>query len=433
MSRSHASVGIDFGTTNSSIALVTPDARVQLAQFSFLERLTDSYRSLLYFERSQPHGARGIHCWTGPDGIERYLAAETKGRLIQSLKSFLSSRDLQTTNVLGRTRSIEQLIARILSDLRAAASQQFGFEVRSATVGRPVTFVGAANEDDNVHAESRLAEAFAIAGFEQVRFELEPVAAASYYESTLDHDELILIGDFGGGTSDFSLIHVGPGIRQRGEDSARLLGTAGVGLAGDAFDAQIVKHLVSPALGAGTEQRSMGRLLAVPAWPYASLERWHHLSLLKTNEVLAMLDTIKFQAEQPEAIEALIHLVKHDLGYQLHQAVQQVKCELSEAQQAAFHFSDGALTLEAIVQRPDFERWISPELSQLETCVDSLLRQCAVSAAEVDAVFLTGGSSFVPAVRRLFSSRFGEARIRSGHEFTSVAMGLAWFDMLHAP
>jgi hypothetical chaperone protein len=428
MSRSpHASVGIDFGTTNSSIALVTPDGQVQLARFSFMERPTDSYRSLLYFERSPPPGARSIHCWTGPDGIEHYLAAETKGRLIQSLKSFLSSRDLQTTNVLGRSRSIEQLIARILTDLRTAASQQFGFEVRSATVGRPVTFVGAADEDDNVHAESRLAEAFAIAGFEQVRFELEPVAAAAHYESTLDHDELILIGDFGGGTSDFSLIHVGPGVRQRSAgDRARLLGTAGVGLAGDAFDAQIVRHLVSPALGAGSEQRSMGRLLAVPAWPYASLERWHHLSLLKTNEVMAMLDTIKFQAVQPEAIEALIHLVKHDLGYQLHQAVQRVKCELSEAQQAAFRFSDGALTLEAIVHRPDFERWIAAELSQLETCVDGLLRQCAVSAAEVDAVFLTGGSSFVPAVRRLFSSRFGESRIRTGHEFTSVAMGLAW-------
>jgi hypothetical chaperone protein len=427
MSRSqHASVGIDFGTTNSSIALVSADGRIQLAQFPFMERLTESYRSLLYFERSQPPGPRGIHCWTGPDGIERYLAAETKGRLIQSLKSFLSSRDLQATNVLGRVRSIEQLIARILSDLRSVASQQFGFDVRTATVGRPVTFVGAANEDDNVHAESRLAEAFAIAGFEQVRFELEPVAAASHYESTLDHDELILIGDFGGGTSDFSLIHVGPGLRQRGTDSARLLGTAGVGLAGDAFDAQIVRHLVSPALGAGTEQRSMGRLLAVPAWPYASLERWHYLSLLKTNEVMAMLDTIKFQAVRPEAIEALIHLVKHDLGYQLHQAVQQVKCELSAAQQAAFRFSDGALTLEATVHRADFERWISPELSQLDTCVDSLLRQCAVSASEVDAIFLTGGSSFVPAVRRLFSGRFGETKIRSGHEFTSVAMGLAW-------
>src|SRR5690242_13411812 len=121
MARSpHASVGIDFGTTNSSIALVTPDARVQLARFSFMEQLTDSYRSLLYFERSQLPGPRSIHCWTGPEGIERYLAADTKGRLIQSLKSFLSSRDLQTTNVLGRTRSIEQLIARILGDLRSA-------------------------------------------------------------------------------------------------------------------------------------------------------------------------------------------------------------------------------------------------------------------------------------------------------------------------
>jgi hypothetical chaperone protein len=422
----HASVGIDFGTTNSSIALVSADAQIRLVRFSFMERLTDSYRSLLYFERAAAPGRGGIQCWTGPAGIERYLAAETKGRLIQSLKSFLSSRDLTTTNVFGRTRSIEELIARILTDLRATVSEQFGLDVREATVGRPVTFVGAADEDDNIHAEGRLAEAFKIAGFERVTFELEPVAAAHHYESTLDHDELILIGDFGGGTSDFSLIKVGPTVRQRGRNSADLLGTAGVGLAGDAFDAQIVRHLVSPALGAGTEQRSMGRLLAVPAWPYASLERWHHLSFLKTNEVMSMLDTIKFQATHPDMIEALIHLVKHDLGYQLHQAVQKVKCDLSEAREAEFRFSDGALTLNAVVYRPDFERWISPELSQIETCVDSLLQRCAVAAPDVDAVFLTGGSSFVPAVRRVFASRFGDAKIRTGHEFTSVAMGLAW-------
>jgi hypothetical chaperone protein len=422
----HASVGIDFGTTNSSIALVSASAQIQLAQFPFMERLTDSYRSLLYFERSPSTALRDIQCWTGPAGIERYLAADTKGRLIQSLKSFLSSRNLTTTNVLGRTRSIEELIARILQDLRSAVSQQFGLDLRQATVGRPVTFVGATNDDDNAHAQARLGEAFKIAGFEEVSFELEPVAAAHHYESTLDHDELILIGDFGGGTSDFSLINVGPTVRQRGRDSSDLLGTAGVGLAGDAFDAQIVRHLVSPALGAGTEQRSMGRLLAVPAWPYASLERWHHLSFLKTNEVMTMLDTIKWQAVRPDMIEALIHLVKHDLGYQLHRAVQKVKCDLSDANEAEFHFSDGTLTLNAIVYRPDFERWIASELSQIETCVDSLLQQCSVAATDIDAVFLTGGSSFVPAVRRIFSTRFGEPKIRTGHEFTSVAMGLAW-------
>ena len=330
------------------------------------------------------------------------------------------------TNVLGRTRSIEDLIARILADLRTEASRQFGFDIREATVGRPVKFVGSTSDEDDAYAEARLAEAFKAAGFDRVAFELEPVAAAHQYESTLQHDELILIGDFGGGTSDFSLINVGAAVRRRGRQASDLLGTAGLGLAGDAFDAQIVRHLVSPALGAGTDQRSMGRLLAVPAWPYASLERWHHLSFLKTNEVMSMLDTIKWQAVRPDMIEALIHLIKHDLGYQLHQAVQKVKCDLSAHREAKFVFTDGDLTLDAVVYRADFESWIGPDLTQIETCVDSLLQQTSVARDDVDAVFLTGGSSFVPAVRRLFVSRFGEHKIRAGNEFTSVAMGLAW-------
>jgi len=419
-------VGIDFGTTNSSVAVVSPAGEVQVARFPYMGQLTDAYRSLLYFERAEA-APRTVDCWTGPAAIEHYLAAETKGRLIQSLKSFLASRSLVNTHVLGRSRRIEELIARILSDLRTEASAQFGFDIREATVGRPVRFVGSTSDEDDAFAESRLAEAFKTAGFERVSFELEPVAAAHQYESTLNHDELILIGDFGGGTSDFSLINVGSTVRRRGRQASDLLGTAGLGLAGDAFDAQIVRHLVSPALGAGSEQRStMGRLLAVPAWPYASLERWHHLSFLKTNEVLNMLDTIKWQAVHPDMIEALIYLIENDLGYQLHQAVQKVKCDLSSHREAKFTFKDGDLTLDAVVYRPDFESWIGPDLTQIETSVDSLLEQTSVSRNDVDAVFLTGGSSFVPAVRRLFISRFGEHKIRAGNEFTSVAMGLAW-------
>jgi hypothetical chaperone protein len=426
-------VGIDFGTTNSSVAVVTPAGQIRIARFPYLGQLTDAYRSLLYFERAEKGTPRTIQCWTGPAAIEHYLAAETKGRLIQSLKSFLASRGLMNTNVLGRTRTIEDLIARILADLRSEASRQFGFDVREATVGRPVKFVGATSDEDDAYAEARLAEAFKAAGFDRVEFELEPVAAAHQYESTLQHDELILIGDFGGGTSDFSLINVGATVRRRGRQPSDLLGTAGLGLAGDAFDAQIVRHLVSPELGAGTDQRSMGRLLAVPAWPYASLERWHHLSFLKTNEVMSMLDTIKWQAVRPDMIEALIHLIKHDLGYQLHQAVQKVKCDLSAHREAKFAFTDGDLTLDAVVYRADFESWIGPDLTQIETCVDSLLQQTSVARDDVDAVFLTGGTSFVPAVRRLFVSRFGEHKIRAGNEFTSVAMGLAWKAASNAP
>src|ERR1700742_1273820 len=418
-------IGIDFGTTNSSIAHALDSGEVQLAQFPSTSGLTDAYRSLLYLEQERERGTKVTKSWTGPEGIERYLAAETKGRLIQSLKSFLSSRNLHSTEVFGRRVTLEELIARILRDLREKAEQQFGTKIKSAVVGRPVHFVGAETEADDGYAEKRVEAAFHLAGYESVAFELEPVAAAHYYESTLNRDELILIGDFGGGTSDFSLVRVGPSIRKRGRQASDLLGNGGLGLAGDAFDAKIIKHLVSPALGAGSSIRSMDKILPVAGWVYAKLERWHHLSLLRAKETLDMLKSTQAQALEPEKIAALIHLIKEDLGYQLHQSVQKTKSELSKNAASTFHFSDGFIDLDATVKRASFEKWIAEELALIAGCVDSLLAASSVKPKEIDMVFLTGGTSFVPAVKKIFEERFGADRIRAGNEFTSVARGLA--------
>lgn len=419
-------IGIDFGTTNSSVARVCSSGEVELARFPAGGDVTDAYRSLLYLEQIAQGARKTVKSWTGPEGIERYLDAdEARGRLIQSLKSFLASRSLKSTDVFGRRIRLEELIARILADLREKSGRQFGMEIRSAVVGRPVHFVGAESTADDDYAQGRLSEAFRIAGFESVQFEMEPVAAAHYYESTLDHDELILIGDFGGGTSDFSLVHVGPSILRRGRRPEDLRGNSGVGIAGDAFDAKIIRKLVSPALGAGTQLRSIDKTLPVPIWVYVKLERWHHLSLLKAKDVMDMLASVRGQAFEPEKIGALIHLIREDRGYQLHRAVQKVKCDLSEHAEARFRYSDGVVNLDAVVSRSAFEEWISDELQQMEECIDSLLKSSGAGAKDVDMVFLTGGSSFVPAVRRIFESRFGARRIRAGNEFTSVALGLA--------
>jgi hypothetical chaperone protein len=420
-----ASIGIDFGTTNSSIARTTPSGEVELACFPHTGGTTVSYRSLLYLERVKEDGRFTVSSWTGPEGIERYLAADPKGRLIQSLKSFLTSRSLKTTDVFGRRRTLESLIAQMLQDLRVKAGLQFGTEIRSAVVGRPVHFVGADTAEDDALAESRLREAFLLAGYEEVVFEMEPVAAAHYYESTLDHDELILIGDFGGGTSDFSLVRVGPSIRKRGRTPSDLLGDAGVGIAGDDFDAKLIRHLVSPALGAGSDLRSNDKILPVPMSPYLSLERWHHLSLLRRPDVLSLLSNVRAHALEPAKIDALLHLIDEELGYHLHRAVQKVKSELSGHDEAHFQFDCGRVRLEATVRRADFEAWIAEDLARIETCVDTLLARAAVSPNDVDKVFLTGGTSFVPAVRNIFAARFGDDRIRAGNEFTSVAQGLA--------
>jgi len=427
------SIGIDFGTTNSSIALAREGGAVELVSFPTATGTTESFRSVLYLEQLKHAGRTQIKGYTGPAAIEHYLRAEHKGRLIQSLKSYLTSRTLTGTEVFSRRYVVEELISRILTDLRLAAERQFDRPVRHATVGRPVRFVGAESDEDDAFAVDRLRDAFVRAGFESVTFEMEPIAAAYSYESTLDHDELILIGDFGGGTSDFSLLHVGPGVRGRGRTAGDLLGNSGLGLAGDSFDARIVRKLVSPALGSDSFERSYAQaadrpasiIPAVPAWIYANLERWHYLSFLKTRNVAEILRSARARAQEPEKIEALINLVDEDLGYQLHQAVQRLKIELSHQESAEFRFRDGSMDIFAEVRRSDFEGWISEELRSIEHCVDSLLADSKIAAREVDRVFLTGGTSFVPAVRRIFEARFGADRVRTGNEFTSVARGLA--------
>ena len=432
----HPAIGIDFGTTNSSLAR-SAGGIVELVRFASDAGATESFRSVLYLEQHKKVGRRHVQSWTGPWAIEHYLQAEHKGRLIQSLKSYLSSRLLTGTEVLGRHYTLEDLISRMLADLRLHAERQFGVPVRHAMVGRPVRFVGSENVSENasesaesdadeIYALGRLRHAFELAGYEQVDFEMEPVAAAYAYESTLDHDELIIIGDFGGGTSDFSLLHVGPGVRRRGRQPSDLLGNSGVGLAGDAFDARIVRKLVSPALGADSMARSGQKILpAVPAWIYANLERWHYLSFLRTSSVMELLRGARARALEPQKIEALIMLVDEDLGYQLHQSVQRLKFELSQSERAEFHFHEGGLELRIAVTRAQFESWIATDLQKIEQCVDALLASTGIQPAEVDRVFLTGGTSFVPAVRRIFEARFGPQRVRTGNEFTSVASGLA--------
>ena len=420
-------VGIDFGTTNSSVALAEGGA-VHLLDFSSAGGPRYSSRSLLYLQRQLTRPGRPVSVWTGAEGVEHYLATDSsddgfQGRLIQSLKSYLAARDLTGTEIFGHRYRFEDLVARMLRDLRLRASECFGFEVTHALAGRPVVFVGAENEADNAFAEERLRRAFLQAGFQQVDFAFEPVAAAYVYQRATQGDEILLIGDFGGGTTDFSLLHI-PGATEPNH-GPQVLATTGVGIAGDAFDARVVRRLISPALGSESERRSLGkRLPALPAWIYTHLERWHTLSFLRTREVQQLLIAAERTALEPDKIEALRAIVDHDLGYRLHQAVQQVKIDLSRQTEAEFVLNTDLLHLRTPVARHEFEAWIQPELERMADSIDHLLARASVTAQQISRVFLTGGTSLVPAVHRLFTSRFGEQRVQSGEAFTSVAHGL---------
>lgn len=417
-------LGIDFGTTNSAVALATRSVasggEVRLARFGD----ASTFRSVLYFE---PDGPR-VAVSAGPDAIARRLEGDGEGRLVQSLKSHLASRLFDKTSVFGRTYTLEDLVGTFLEKLRAAAERDLGPLPTSGpiVVGRPVRFASAESDDDDAYAVERLRKSFARAGFEQVVFEPEPLAAAYAYERALDHDERVLVADFGGGTSDFCLLEVGPSRRSRAGAGA-VIGTDGVGLAGDAFDGEVVLHAIAPSLGLGSRyrMRTGDGTLEIPPWIYGRLRKWHHLSFLRSKETMALLDDLRKQALEPEKIRALVHVVEADLGFHLYRAVERAKIALGSSSAARLELVDDPVAIEAHVHRADFDRWIEPPLAAIASALDRLFAKTGTSPRDVDAVFMTGGTSLVPAVRRAFAERFGEERLRGGEELVSVALGLA--------
>ncbi len=407
-------VGIDFGTTNSAVGVAGKDGRVRLASLpgpGGAEATT--WRTVLYFD---PEAAATR---AGAPAIEHYLESEGEGRLVQSLKSHLASASFTRTTILGRRWSLEGLIAEFLRQLRRAAGQERG---RSVVVGRPVRYWGAADAQDEARALGRMTEAVRAAGFDRVVFEYEPVAAAARYAETLDHAELILVADLGGGTSDFSLVRVGPGLVAG--DPGTLLGTAGIGIGGDSFDARVIDAVIAPALGRGSSYLDeLGGEAPIPAWLYGRLRRWHHLSFLRTPETMHLLDRLEYGAREPERIERLVRVVRDDLGLPLHQGVERAKRALTSGDQGELEVA--ALDLRAPIARVELEAWIAGELAAIDEVVAGLLAQGGVTAGDVDRVFATGGSSLVPSVRRALAARFGEAKLVGGDELTSVARGLA--------
>ena len=412
-------VGVDFGTTNSAVAFVEGSGPPHLAHFPSAHGPRPTFPSVLYFEPKSRSTA-------GSAAIERYLASESKGRFIQSLKAYLADSTFEGTGIGTQYYTLEKLIALIGKHM----GDELGFASwpapRRIILGRPVHFSNPPDAGLDAFATERLLTAIGLAGFEEIVFEYEPVAAAYAYEARLRRDERILIGDFGGGTSDFTTISVGPGVRQRGRRASDIIGTDGVPIAGDAFDKRIIRNLVAPRLGMGGEYLSPpNKFLPVPSWPYERLERWHYLSFLKSSSTLEILERIQRTASTPERLEAFVLLIRNELGYQLHKAVQRTKFDLSTSMESEFAFECGPVGIRKKVTRADFERWIADELNTISGCVDRLMAASSLDFSGIDRVFLTGGSSFVPAVRTIFVDRFGEEKVTGGEELTSVATGLA--------
>ncbi len=407
-------LGLDFGTTNSVVALAGADGAAELVAFAGPEATSPVFRSALCFWEDG-----GVQVEAGPWAIAEYLEYPEGSRFLQSFKSVAASTAFEHASVFDRRLRFEDLGRTFLDKLVAHAGGTLDARPARIVVGRPIEYAGA--RPDAVLARQRYDAMFAGFGAE-IHYVYEPIGAAFSYARRLGEAATLLVADFGGGTSDFSVVRVeAPGAGRR----ATALGHAGIGIAGDRFDYRIIDQLVLPLLGKGGNYRSFDKVLEIPPGYFADFGDWSRLALMRNRRTLEALHKLQRAAENPAAIGRMIAIIENELGYRLYDAVGKLKRALSSVDQAEFRFEGGGVKIAVEVRREQFETWIAPDLARIEATVDRALGAAGVGEGAIDRVFLTGGSSLIPAVRALFTRRFGEDRIGGGEELTSIAHGLA--------
>jgi hypothetical chaperone protein len=414
--------GIDWGTTNSSLAVYS-DSEAKLAHFTLHEKQTTSFRSALYFPYE---AARVAPLLAGPEALERYIEEQGAGRFIKSIKNFLTSRLFTSTQIAGSHYEVEDLIAVIIKRLAELARAQFGVITEPIIVGRPVRFVNQETIEDENFALERIREGFKRAGFPTITFEYEPVAAASAYEQRLSRDETILVADFGGGTSDFCIIKVGPSFKGN-SNHERVIATGGIGLAGDVFDGKIVQNGLCPSLGLGESyQEYMGSSLPVPHWIFSRFSNLSHFPSLRSLANLRLIAGICNAPHHPKGLDTLYEIVEQNRGYELFERASELKTRLSNEEKSVFFAQYDTATLNVPISKTDFESWISEPLNDIRNEVNRILDSSQLMPEQIDRVFMTGGSALVPAVYAVLAGLFGAEKLAGGEEFTSIASGLAY-------
>ena len=413
-------IGLDFGTTNTVVARTMGAGRADAVTFAFDNDALSTFRSVICFFLDEAAPRSGHRVEAGPWAIQHFIDEPDDCRFLQSLKSFAASHEFQHTLVYGRRYQLEGLLAAFFRQLWRRAGWSADELPARIVVGRPVEFAGS-NPDAGL-ALQRYQAALAPFGFADIRYVYEPVAAAFFYAQRLGRDATILVADFGGGTTDYSVIRFEVAD---GRLRAHPMSHAGVGVAGDQFDFHIIDKVISPRLGKGSRYTSMGKVLELPRGVYASFARWNQLSVMKHAREFQEIKRLLRWSEQPELLERFIELVEHDHGYPLYKAVSAAKERLSHADRTQLAFAASSFAIEVTILRAEFEAWIADDLERMAGALDEALARAGLGHQEIDKVFLTGGTSFVPAVRRLFERRFGKARIESGDELLSIAHGLA--------
>ncbi len=449
-------IGLDFGTTNSGAA-VFDGQRVRVFPVDPASRDPTVIRSTLYITREHQVfiGQEALATYYRQNAgrpskmVRRYVGeiemtfAElptfvkdvyvlvdelTPGRLLRSLKSELAS-NYEGTIIFDRYYELEELLALYLREIRERVEAETGEAVDGVVLGRPVTFVNSDAEADSQRAAARLRRAAEMAGFRDVAFELEPVAAALHYELTVEKPQNIIVFDFGGGTLDITVMRIGepgPGLSAASltaERQRRVFATGGVGIAGDVFDRRIIEALLLEHFGRGS---TWGEDDAPFPRQYTdALVNWQTIPELNRPETLHFLSLAQITGNHPARVQALESLLVNNYAIRLIDEVERAKIELSTARFTIVQFADGDINLWQPLTRSQFEALIADATRRIKACLLDTLERSGLQVDEIDAVVRTGGSAQIPCFIEMMGRIFGPEKVVLSDVFSGVTSGLA--------
>ncbi len=409
-------LAVDFGTSNSLAGAWKDGRRIEALPLDPASPDPTLMRTLLYFPDEN-------RCFYGADAVGQYLAHEMEGRLFRSFKTHLPNRGYLGTFVGDRVLTLENQVGIFLLELRRRAEAHLGAPIRSAVIGRPARYsMDAASDNFALH---RMTKAAQFAGFDRVEFVPEPLAAALDMRRQLSEEKIVLVGDFGGGTSDFTLIRMGPYAFQK----EHVLGIDGCPLAGDALDSLFMSRRLNSFFGAQAEYKvSLGRnRMRMPLSIMEKLNRPAHIVHLRDPETYAFIREIRkgaLSGEDRENIDRLFVLIEDQQIFSFFEEIEKTKRSLSDAENVAFAFDYPGLEVNATFSRAEFDDWADEVKRPVFRALDECLAQAGIDEVGVDLVCLTGGSAKVPMIAAELERRFGREKMRTQARFHSVLSGL---------
>jgi hypothetical chaperone protein len=404
--------GIDFGTSNSSVGVCDAEG----ARLLPIQRGATSVPTALFFDFDD-------HSTTyGHDALDRFVTHEP-GRYLRAIKSVLGARLFEEKTQVGRKRlGFGDIIAAFLRFLRAASGENLGAPPTSVVLGRPAFFVDDDPEAD-AKAQRQLEAAARAAGFTEIAFQFEPIAAALDYEQSVKTEEIALVADIGGGTSDFSVVRVSPERARSSDRRDDILGFTGVHIGGTDFDRLLAMASVMPQLGLRSPLLRKG--LDAPSWYFSDLATWHRINFLYEQKVLSQVRGVLRDSAEPEKIGRLLRVLEERKGHELLAGVETAKIELSHADLAKLDLEDSVPGISLKIARTELEAAVAESLARIRSRIADVLRMAGLTEKSVSAVFLTGGATRMPSVRTAIAAAVPTARLIAGDAFGSVATGLA--------